>query len=84
MAIESEASLPAHVRPDTLIRLCVPQAGPGPLRLLLTVREAAQALSVSERSLWTLTRQGAIRCVRLGRSVRYSLEDLRAFIEAHR
>lgn len=49
-------------------------------KLLLTAREAAAALSISERSLWGLTNQGILRCVRIGRSKRYSIDDLRAFI----
>lgn len=49
-------------------------------KLLLTPREAAAALSISERSLWGLTNQGLLRCVRIGRSVRYAVDDLREFI----
>jgi excisionase family DNA binding protein len=49
-------------------------------RLLLTQREAAQALAVSERTLWQLTHDGAIPAVRIGRAVRYRLEDLRAWV----
>ena len=50
-------------------------------KLLLTPREAAQALSVCEKRLWSLTNpRGPIRCVRLNRSVRYSPETLREFI----
>lgn len=50
--------------------------------LLLTAREAARALAVSERTLWQLTSDGQLPAARLGkRSVRYSLSDLREFIE---
>lgn len=49
-------------------------------KLLLTAREAAASLSISERSLWSLTNQGILRCVRIGRSVRYAVDDLREFI----
>lgn len=50
-------------------------------KLLLTPREAAQTLSVCEKSLWSLTApRGPIKCVRLGRSVRYSVDSLREFI----
>ena len=44
---------------------------------LLKPADAAQLLAISERTLWTLTKEGKIPCVRLGRSVRYSVEDLR-------
>ena len=50
-------------------------------RLLLTSREAAEALCISERKLWGLTASGEIPCVRIGRSVRYDLEDLKQWIE---
>jgi excisionase family DNA binding protein len=48
--------------------------------LLLKPGEAATLLAVSQRTLWSLTREGTIPCVRLGRSVRYSVETLRAVI----
>jgi excisionase family DNA binding protein len=48
--------------------------------LLLTPREAATALAISERTLWTLTKSGALPAVRLGRSVRYSVDALREHI----
>ena len=49
---------------------------------LLTVRETAQFLSISPRTLWSLTASGKIPVVRIGRSTRYDIEDLRTFIEA--
>jgi excisionase family DNA binding protein len=59
------------------------QAEPA-VRLLLTAKEAAAALAISERSLWTLTDSGAVRSVRLGRSVRYALADLQSYIDSLR
>ena len=54
-----------------------------PVRLLLTPCDAAAALSISERSLWSLSYpRGPIGVVRIGRAVRYDVEDLRAWIEA--
>ncbi len=49
--------------------------------MLLTSPEAAQMLSISERSLWTLMKSGSIPHVRIGRSVRYDRDDLKAWIE---
>ena len=50
-------------------------------KLLLSAREAAIALSVSEKTLWTNScPRGTIPVVRLGRSVRYSVEALREFV----
>jgi excisionase family DNA binding protein len=53
-------------------------------RLLLTAAEAARAMAISDRHLWTLTNTGAIPAVPLGRSVRYDPRDLAAFIEAQK
>ena len=50
-------------------------------RLLLTPREAAEALRISDRKLWGLTASGEIPCVRIGRSVRYDISDLQGWIE---
>lgn len=53
-------------------------------RLLITAREAADLLSISERTLWQLTNDGRLPAVRFGRTVRYDPADLRAFIAASR
>ena len=53
-------------------------------RLLLSVPEAAKALGrISERTLFSLTASGEIRCVRIGRRVLYSVEELQRFIQQH-
>jgi excisionase family DNA binding protein len=51
---------------------------------LLTPPEAAKALAVSERTLWSLTQRKEIPCVRIGRAVRYDPADLRAWIAARK
>jgi len=49
---------------------------------LLSARDAARALAVAERTLWGLTSpRGPIPCVKIGRSVRYAVSDLQAFID---
>lgn len=48
--------------------------------LLLTAREAAKALSISTRTLWTYTQDGTIPSVRIGGSVRYPIDALREYI----
>ena len=53
-------------------------------RLLLTAKETAKALALSERKLWSLTNIGDIPSVRIGRAVRYSPRDLAAWIDAHK
>ncbi len=51
---------------------------------LITALEASRALSISQRTLWTLTKRGEVRCIRIGRCVRYAPGDLRAFIASRR
>ena len=50
-------------------------------RLLLTPRQAAEALQISERKLWSMKASGEIPHVLLGRSVRYPVADLQLWIE---
>jgi excisionase family DNA binding protein len=50
-------------------------------RLLVTPKQAAQSLAISERTLWTLTDKGEIKRIQIGRCVRYDLDDLRCWIE---
>jgi excisionase family DNA binding protein len=53
------------------------------VKLLLTRKQAAAALAVGERTLWAMTwPRGPIRSVRIGRSVRYSVDALRAWVES--
>lgn len=51
-------------------------------RKLLTAREAAAILQVSERSLYNYSRRGELPAVRMGRSVRYDPIDLWRFVES--
>jgi len=54
---------------------------------LLTPRQAATALSISERLLWQLTHDKQIRVLRIGsvngkaRARRYRVKDLEAFLD---
>jgi excisionase family DNA binding protein len=52
--------------------------------LLLSATEAAEALRISRRTLFSWTADGAIVCVRRGTRVFYDPADLRKFIEAHK
>ena len=49
--------------------------------MLLKPREAARRLSISERSLWALGASGELPRVKIGRSVRYHIDDIEAMIE---
>ena len=59
------------------------RAAAPPPRLLLDRAEAAEALHVCPRTLWTLTRDGQIPHLRLGRQVRYSLRALEQWVSEH-
>ena len=55
---------------------------PLPPPLLITGREAARLLGISFRTLFTMTKRGDVPRVSVGRgSVRYSPDDLRAYID---
>lgn len=59
------------------------EASPG-YRLAVGAKEAASMLGISPRTLWTLTNSGEIPCVRYGtngRSIRYRVADLEAFLD---
>lgn len=58
------------------------RAAVGPPRLLLTARDAARALAISEKTLWSLTTpRGSIPAIRVGeRSLRYSVRALEDWI----
>ena len=49
-------------------------------QLLMTRAESAKSLRLCERTLWRMTKQGEIPCVRVGRAVRYDPVDLTAWI----
>jgi excisionase family DNA binding protein len=48
--------------------------------LLLKTFEAARLLSISPRKLWSLTDEGRIPAIRLGKAWRYSREALQDWI----
>lgn len=50
-------------------------------RLLLTIPDAADALSVSRRTVWRMLSAGELRAVRLGRAVRVRTADIRRIAE---
>jgi hypothetical protein len=50
-------------------------------RLLLRPAEAALALGISARLLWSKTKAGEIPCIKIGKAVRYSPEALAKFVQ---
>lgn len=61
----------------------IPAISAGPERLLLSIKAAATALSISERTLWQLTAEGKVPSVRIGARNLYSPEALRSWIAKH-
>lgn len=53
-------------------------------RKLFSNIETAKLLGISLRTLWTLTNSGQIKCVRIGRLVKFSDADIDAYIEKAR
>jgi excisionase family DNA binding protein len=49
---------------------------------ILTAREAARVLRISEKTLWSMTKRGDIPAIRCGTSVRYDERDLIRWMEA--
>jgi excisionase family DNA binding protein len=49
--------------------------------LLMSLKEAAQALSLSERTIWTLVHTGELPHVRVGRRLLFSRAALQSWIE---
>ena len=49
--------------------------------LALRPRDAARTLGLSERTLWSLTKQGKVPFVRIGKAVRYPVHLLRKWLE---
>lgn len=53
-------------------------------RRLLTARDVAALLCVPVSTIYELTRSGRLPCLRIGRAVRFSKEDLEAHLAAER
>ncbi len=65
-------------------RTTIPGPAPAipPTALALRPREAAKALGISERMLWSLTTpRGTIQSVRVGSCVLYPVTGLRAWLD---
>ena len=52
--------------------------------LLWSLREAAEALGISERKLWGMTDSREIPHVRLGRCLRYPVHELEQWIDENK
>lgn len=54
-----------------------------PEPILFTASEAAKALAISQRTLWSRTQAGDIPHLRIGRSVRYPKTQILNWITQH-
>ena len=50
---------------------------------LYTAEEAAEALSLSKWTVWKYGREGKLKTVRFGRTVRYDLEGGKNEVQSH-
>ena len=55
-----------------------------PIRLLLTIREAADALGLGRSTMYELITAGELDVVRIGRSARIPTASLDEFVQRHR
>ncbi|NBO46707.1 MAG: DNA-binding protein [Actinobacteria bacterium] len=53
-------------------------------RLLFTIQETGEMLHVSDSTLMRWERDGVIRAVRQGRTVRFAMEEIERFISTRR
>ena len=79
--IEPDASSTKFEKPDELASSVIALA---PIaRLLLKPDEAAAALGISARLLWSKTKTGEIPCLRIGKAMRYSPAALKQWIDEY-
>ena len=48
---------------------------------LLSVKEVARMLGISQRTIWSMTNAGEIPCVRIRKRVLYRLDHVQGFID---
>ena len=49
--------------------------------MLLTSRQTAKLLNISERTVFALTKSGDLPSVKIGRCLRFRVSDLEAFVQ---
>ena len=60
----------------------MPETCPPTPRLALNYKEAAKALSLTERTVWQLVRDGKLKANRIGRAVRVAVAEIERFLSA--
>jgi excisionase family DNA binding protein len=48
---------------------------------LLSIKEVAEMLSISKRTVWSMTNSGEISCVRIRKRVLYRLDHVQDYID---
>ncbi len=82
-ALESEPKQPMTPIERSQHAMFGGQKPPDNMGLLLTTREAAKLMKVSDRTLWGWSNEGKMpKPIRIGQSVRYCYEELRAWTNA--
>jgi excisionase family DNA binding protein len=51
-----------------------------PRRLAYTIREAAEAIALSERTIWQAIQDGRLKATKIGRAVRIPTAELERFV----
>lgn len=51
--------------------------------VVVSYLEAAEMLSVSERTVWQLVRDKKLKALRIGRAVRIPISDIERFVKQH-
>ena len=69
---------------DNLITMAVKRHDCGTGPSLLTIEEVAEFFRVSKTSVYRLVERRELPFCRVGRSLRFSRKDLRAYLEARR
>ena len=69
---------------DNLITMAVERHDCSGVLSLLTIEEVAEFLRVSKTSVYRLVERRELPFCRVGRSLRFSRKDLRAYLEARR
>lgn len=57
-----------------------PRAEQGQPKMAVSYREGGQALGVCERVVWQLVKDGKLKAIRIGRSVRIPVSELERFV----